>query len=113
VLSTKAGVPPELMLEILNNSAARSGLVAAKAPQVFARDFSTHFSVKWLEKDMSLMLQSAAILGVPTPLTALSQQMLRAAMAKGFGEQDICASIQVLEEYAQVQVRADKQDPTA
>lgn len=109
VLSTKAGIAPELMLEILNNSAARSGLVAAKAPQVFARDFSTHFSVKWLEKDMNLMLQSAAVLGVPAPLTALSQQMLRAAIAKGYGEQDICASIQVLEEFAQVQVRVDKQ----
>jgi len=109
VLSTKAGVAPELMLEILNNSAARSGLVAAKAPQVFAGDFSTHFSVKWLEKDMDLMLQSAAILSVPTPLTAVSRQMLRAAIAKGYGEQDICVSIQVLEEFAQVQVRVDKQ----
>jgi 3-hydroxyisobutyrate dehydrogenase-like beta-hydroxyacid dehydrogenase len=106
VLSTKAGVAPELMLEILNNSAARSGLVAAKAPQVFARDFSTHFSVKWLEKDMDLMLESAAALNVPTPLTALSRQMLRAAIAKGYGEQDICASIQVLEEFARVEVKA-------
>jgi len=106
VLSTKAGVAPELMLEILNNSAARSGLVAAKAPQVFARDFSTHFSVKWLEKDMDLMLESAAALNVPTPLTALSRQLLRAVIAKGYGEQDICASIQVLEEFAQVEVKA-------
>ncbi len=106
VLSTKAGVAPELMLEILNNSAARSGLVAIKAPQVFARDFSTHFSLKWLEKDMVLMLESAAALNVPTPLTALSQQMLRAAIAKGYGEQDICASVQVLEEFAHVEVKA-------
>lgn len=106
VLSTKAGVAPELMLEILNNSAARSGLVAAKAPLVFARDFSTHFSVKWLEKDMDLMLESAAALNVPTPLTALSRQLLRAVIAKGYGEQDICASIQVLEEFAHVEVKA-------
>jgi len=35
VLSTKAGVKPELMLEILNNSAARSGLISFKAPYVF------------------------------------------------------------------------------
>jgi len=106
VLSTKAGVAPELMLEILNNSAARSGLVAAKAPQVFARDFLTHFSVKWLVKDMDLMLESAAALNVPTPLTALSQQLLRAVIAKGYGEQNICASIQVLEEFAHVEVKA-------
>ena len=100
VLSTKAGVDPEMMLDILNNSAARSGMISAKAPKVFARDFSTHFSVKWLEKDMGLMLDSAAELNVPVPITALSRQMYRAAIAKGYGEDDMCGSIRVMEELA-------------
>jgi 3-hydroxyisobutyrate dehydrogenase-like beta-hydroxyacid dehydrogenase len=106
VLSTKAGVAPELMLDILNNSAARSGLVSAKAPMVFSRNFATHFSVKWLEKDMELMLESAAELNVPAPMTSLSRQMLRAAIAKGFGEDDICGSIRVLEDIAGCEVVA-------
>jgi 3-hydroxyisobutyrate dehydrogenase-like beta-hydroxyacid dehydrogenase len=100
VLSTKAGVDPELMLDILNNSAARSGLISLKAPLVFARDFATNFSVKWLEKDMELMLESAAEFNVPAPLTALSRQLFRAAIAKGYGEDDICGSIRVLEDIA-------------
>lgn len=104
VLSTKGGVAPELMLDILNNSAARSGLVAAKAPMVFSRNFTPHFSVKWLEKDMELMLESAAELNVPTPLTALSRQLLGAAIAKGYGEEDVCGSIRVLEEIAGCEV---------
>ena len=98
VLSTKAGVDPELMLDILNNSAARSGLIAAKAPAVFRRDFSTTFSVKWLEKDLGLALELAAELGIPLTNTALSQQMLRAAIAKGYGDDDIGGSIRLLEE---------------
>jgi 3-hydroxyisobutyrate dehydrogenase/2-hydroxy-3-oxopropionate reductase len=53
---------------------------------------------------MQLMLDSAGELGVPTPLTALSAQMLRTAMAAGYGEEDICASIKVLEGLAQVEV---------
>jgi len=105
VASTKAGVDPELMLDILNNSAARSGLIAAKAPAVFRRDFSTNFSVKWLEKDLGLAVDFAGQLGVPVPLTALSQQLLRAAIAKGYGDEDICGSIRVLEELAGVQVQ--------
>jgi 3-hydroxyisobutyrate dehydrogenase-like beta-hydroxyacid dehydrogenase len=104
VLSTKAGVPPELMLEIIENSAAKSGLVSLKAPLVFKRDWEPRFSVKWLEKDMQLMLDSAAALNVPAPLTALSQQMYRAAIAKGFGEDDIGGSIRVLEELTGTQV---------
>lgn len=98
VLSTKGGVDPELMLDILNNSAARSGLVAAKAPAVFRRDFETNFSVKWLEKDLGLSLELAAELGVPLELTPMSKQLLRNAIAQGFGEDDICGSIRVLEE---------------
>lgn len=108
VLSTKAGVAPELMLEILDNSAAKSGLVSAKAPFVLARDFSTKFSVKWLEKDMELMLESAAELNVPVPLTALSRQLYRTAIAKGLGEEDICGSIRVLEEIAGCEVAATR-----
>jgi 3-hydroxyisobutyrate dehydrogenase-like beta-hydroxyacid dehydrogenase len=105
VLATKAGVKPSLLLEILNNSAARSGLVTAKAPMVFARNFETHFSIKWLDKDMSLMLDSAEQMHVPLPLTSLSRQMFQAAIAKGYGEDDICGVIRVLEEFAQVQVK--------
>ena len=60
VLSTKAGVDPALMLDILANSAAKSGLIDYKAPFIFRRDFETNFSVKWMHKDMGLMLESAA-----------------------------------------------------
>jgi 3-hydroxyisobutyrate dehydrogenase-like beta-hydroxyacid dehydrogenase len=40
VLATKGGVDPQLMLEILDNSAAKSGLISYKAPFVFRRDFT-------------------------------------------------------------------------
>ena len=105
VLATKAGVDPELMLEVLDNSAAKSGLIAFKAPYVLRRDFSTNFSVKWMHKDIGLMLESANELEVPLPLTGLTQQMFRAAIAKGHGEEDICSTIKVLEDIAGVEVR--------
>jgi len=107
VLSTKAGVPPRLMLDIINNSAAKSGMVALKAPAVFARNFTPNFSVKWLEKDMALMLESAAEQNVPAPVTALSREMLRAAIAEGYGDEDICGSIRVLEKLAGCEVIAE------
>lgn len=105
ILCSKAGVDPELMLDILNNSAARSGLVAFKAPYVFARNFETNFSIKWMHKDVGLMLQSGDELGVPLPLTGLTQQLLKAAVAEGYGDEDICASIKVLERIAGVEVK--------
>ena len=83
VLATKAGIDPELMLDILDNSAAKSGLISYKAPFVFRRDFTTNFSTKWMHKDIGLMLESAQELGVPLPLTGLTQQMFQAAIAAG------------------------------
>lgn len=105
VLAAKAGVDPELMLDILNNSAARSGLVSFKAPYVFRRDFSTNFSAKWMHKDVNLMLESGNELEVPLPLTALTQQMFRAAIASGYGEDDICGTIRLFEEWAGTEVK--------
>ena len=105
VLATKGGVDPKLMLEILTNSAAKSGLIDFKAPYVFSRDFSPQFSVKWMDKDIGLMLESGRELKVPLPLTGLTRQMFQAAIATGHGEEDICSTIRVLESIVGVEVR--------
>jgi len=105
VLATKGGVAPQLMLEILTNSAAKSGLIDFKAPYVFRRDFSPQFSVKWMDKDIGLMLESGKELNVPLPLTGLTRQMFQAAIASGHGEEDICSTIKVLESITGVEVR--------
>lgn len=105
VLATKAGVDPQLMLEILENSAARSGLVSFKAPYVFRRDFEPQFSVRWMHKDIGLMLESAEELNVPVPLTALTRQLFQAAISSGLADKDICSTIKVLEGFAGVEVK--------
>jgi 3-hydroxyisobutyrate dehydrogenase-like beta-hydroxyacid dehydrogenase len=106
VLSTKAGVDPAIMLEILNHSGAQSTLVSAKAPFVFRGDFTPTFSVKWMEKDLALAIETGAALDVPLAATTVSRQMLRAAVANGWGEEDICGSIRVLEDIAGCTVRS-------
>jgi 3-hydroxyisobutyrate dehydrogenase-like beta-hydroxyacid dehydrogenase len=106
VLATKGGVDPQLMLEILDNSAAKSGLIAYKAPFVFRRDFTPNFATKWMHKDVGLMLDSGKELGVPLLLTALTQQLFQTAIAAGHGEEDMCSTINVLEELVGVQVKS-------
>jgi len=110
ILATKAGVDPHLMVDILQNSAARTGMVAAKAPAVFKRDFSTNFSVRWMHKDIGLMLETGNELNVPLPLTSLTQQVFRATIAKGHGDDDICSTIKLLEEIAGVQIGTPSED---
>jgi len=106
VLSTKGGIDPELMLEILNNSAAKSGLISFKAPYVFKRDFTTNFSTKWMHKDVGLALESAQDMDLPLPLTSLTEQMFRAAISEGYGDSDMCSTIKVMERWAGVEVKS-------
>jgi 3-hydroxyisobutyrate dehydrogenase-like beta-hydroxyacid dehydrogenase len=105
VLATKSGIDPNLMIQILENSAARSGLAAAKAPTILSRDFSTHFSTKWMHKDVGLALEAAKGLNIPLPVTAVTEQMLRATIAKGWGDDDFSSAIRVLEDWAGIVVR--------
>lgn len=99
MLATKAGVKPELMIDILENSAAKSGLASFKAPFILKRDFTAHFSAKWMHKDVGFAIEMANSLDTPTPASAVTQQMLRAAIAKGWGDDDFCSAIRVLEDW--------------
>ena len=83
VLATKAGIEPKLMLDILDNSAAKSGLIAYKAPFVFRRDFRTNFATKWMHKDIGLMLEAGEELGVPLLLTGVTPSTVPGGNRRG------------------------------
>ena len=105
VLATKAGIAPELMIEILENSAAKSGLASYKAPFILNRDFTTNFSAKWMHKDVGFALELAKSLDLPLPTSAVTHQMLQATIAKGWGDDDFCSAIRVLEDWAKIVVK--------
>jgi 3-hydroxyisobutyrate dehydrogenase/2-hydroxy-3-oxopropionate reductase len=108
VLAVKGGVKPELMLEILDNSAAKSGLISYKAPFVLQRDFRANFATKWMHKDIGLMLESGKDLGVPLLLTGLTHQLFQTAISAGHGDDDFCSTINVLEELVRIRIEAQK-----
>lgn len=108
VLATKAGVQPELMFEILDNSAAKAGLISYKAPFIFRRDFTTSFSLKWMHKDMTLILESARELNVPLPTTSVVHELFQVSISKGRADEDYSAAVKLLEEWAGVVVQGQK-----
>ncbi len=104
VLAQKAGLSPSLVLEVLQASVASNPMIAAKLPQVLKRSFEPHFSLKWMHKDLGLMLESGNELNVPLPATALIHQLFGASVAMGHGEEDFAAAITLLETLAGVEV---------
>lgn len=109
VLARKAGLKPSLVLEVLQASVARNPLIEGKIKMVLGRGarnerIEPHFSLKWMQKDVKLMLESARELGVPLPATALVHELFAASIAAGHGEEDFAAAITLLEDMAGVEV---------
>tara|TARA_Y100000590_G_C14948329_1_gene723976 strand:- start:159 stop:506 length:348 start_codon:yes stop_codon:yes gene_type:complete len=105
VLAKKAGVDPKLMFEVLDKSAAKAGLISFKAPYIFKRDFEAAFPLKWMHKDIGLMLDSGHELHVPLPSTSLVHQLFGASIARGQGDEDFCSAVKLLEDWAGVEVK--------
>ena len=59
-----------------------------------------------MDKDISLAIESGEEMSLPLPVTSLTQQMFRAAIAEGYGDLDMCATIRVMERWAGVEVKA-------
>jgi 3-hydroxyisobutyrate dehydrogenase-like beta-hydroxyacid dehydrogenase len=105
LLSAKAGVDPAKLLEVVQASGYRSPYFEFKGGALLRRDFSTHFSIDLMHKDLTLFLEAAAEQRVPTPLAAAVREVYALARAAGKGEQDILAVITPFEELVGVQIR--------
>lgn len=86
-LARAAGVAPEKMLEVVGAGAAGSWMLSNLAPRALRGDFAPGFMVDLMQKDLGLVLETAAKEALPLPGTALVQQMLRILQAQGRGSE--------------------------
>ena len=106
VMATKAGLQPQILLEVIQSSMARASLTDFKAPFIFKGDFTPYFPLKLMHKDLELAMENAYAQNVPMPTAATVKEVYGAAKAQGKGELDYAAVITFLEELAGVKVRA-------
>ena len=102
VLAAKAGLDPAMVSEVL---AERSPLIGRTAPRILAGQFAATFPLRLSHKDTQLALAAGRQLGVPLFTTGTVAQLQGAALARGMGDLDQTATIQVLEAIAGVSVR--------
>ena len=57
-----------------------------------------------LASELGFALELAKSLDLPLPATAVTEQMLQASIAKGWGDDDFCSVIRVLEDWAGIEV---------
>jgi 2-hydroxy-3-oxopropionate reductase len=97
VLGVKGGLAPAALLDILKESAAASKMVDIRGPLMVSHRFEAQMKVDLFLKDFKLMLEEGLRLGVPLPLTSVTQQLATATAAGGRGEEDLAAIIMTLE----------------
>jgi 3-hydroxyisobutyrate dehydrogenase-like beta-hydroxyacid dehydrogenase len=83
VLAEKGGVSRHAFLDFLNNSVMGSAFTRYKSPAFVHLDYTPTFTPVLLRKDFDLGLAAARGLGVPMPVTALTAQLVQAAVGTG------------------------------
>lgn len=86
-----AGIDMRIFEEAYKMNASWCGLSAMKLPKLVSGDFSPHFSIKHMNKDMGLALKRAAELGIDLPQTAHVRELLEQAARAGCGDLDFSA----------------------
>jgi len=99
-LAEKGGIPRELALEAMLNSAVASPMLKYRAPFILQMPAEAWFNVNMMQKDMLLALEMGRELDVPLPLVASSNEYLTAARALGLEQQDFAVVYRVLAKLA-------------
>jgi 3-hydroxyisobutyrate dehydrogenase-like beta-hydroxyacid dehydrogenase len=104
-LATKLGVNTERLLELINASMVRSGVVEYKAPFVLKRDFSPNFPLRLMHKDIRLMLDAAREMRIKLPALETVEEIYEIATDEGQADLDYASTLALLEKWAGVEVK--------
>ena len=106
VLGIKAGLDPQVIYELVSAGVGTSGVFEVRGPMMVKGKYeNASMSIKLYQKDISVIADFAAGLGVPTPLFSASIPVYSKALAMGFGDLDTASVCAVLEKMAAVKRR--------
>src|SRR5438874_4663938 len=86
-LVTRAGIQGEKLVEVMQSSMARSGVLDVKAPNLLKGEYVPSFPLRLMHKDLGLALDLANQLGVALPATAAARETYNAV--KGAAKEDL------------------------
>src|SRR5215831_8647001 len=86
-LVTGAGLAGEKLVEVMQSSMARSGVLDVKAPVMLKGEYPPSFPLRLMHKDLSLALDLGNQIGVPLPAAAAAREVYNAV--KGSSKDDL------------------------
>lgn len=86
-LVTRAGLKGEDLVEVMQSSMARSGVLDVKAPNLLKGEYKPSFPLRLMHKDLGLALELANQIGVALPATAAARETYN--YVKGAVKEDV------------------------
>jgi 3-hydroxyisobutyrate dehydrogenase-like beta-hydroxyacid dehydrogenase len=103
VLGMKAGLPPQLIFDLIRTGAGNSRIFELRAPMMVKDDYKdATMKISVWQKDMDVIGGYARKIKVPTPMFDASSVIYEKALMAGRGAQDTAAVCAVLEKMAGV-----------
>jgi len=90
-LVTASGVPAEKLMEVMQSSMARSGVLDVKAPMMVKGEFPASFPLRLMHKDVRLALELARDKGVTLPCGAAAYATYSAVLDSSKDDPDFSA----------------------
>jgi 3-hydroxyisobutyrate dehydrogenase-like beta-hydroxyacid dehydrogenase len=105
VLATKAGLDPDILIDVVNSGSGSSNATLTKIPKfVLTRSFDFGFSIGLSAKDIRLCLEESDALGVPMIVGGAVRQLLTVAKSDLGADADLTELIKPIEDWAGVTV---------
>jgi 3-hydroxyisobutyrate dehydrogenase-like beta-hydroxyacid dehydrogenase len=104
-LGVKAGLDPDVMVEVINTGTGRNSATTHKFPKnILPRSFDYGAKMTISFKDISLFLEEAEHFGVPTWLAPVVKQVIGFAITQGGDSKDVSTLITHYEKWCGIEI---------
>jgi 3-hydroxyisobutyrate dehydrogenase-like beta-hydroxyacid dehydrogenase len=100
LVGQQTGVDLDALVQVMGAGSGGSAMLALKSGAMRDHDYTTLFKLEHMLKDVRLCLEEGQAAAVPFAAAARARDVLVAAMARGHGDDDFAALIEVLEAFA-------------
>jgi 3-hydroxyisobutyrate dehydrogenase-like beta-hydroxyacid dehydrogenase len=100
VLASKSGIKLELLVEAMSAGAANCWTLTTRIPRLLSGDRSPGMRSRLFLKDLGIILQTARSNNISMPMTSLAREFYAAMIARGLGECDNSAIIDVIANFS-------------
>ncbi len=99
-LGIRMGLDPEVLYEVISNSAGNSWMFENRVPHILKGDYTPYSAVDIFVKDLGIVTSTGCELTLPLPVASSALQQFMAASAAGHGREDDSAVIKVYQHLA-------------